>query len=109
MSNGEVVAPLELPESLEKLDKATSPIHSPMGVCFCFNLIFMGVAASIAALFFLGSAGFPLYALAVSSLLLWAAINVMLFEVWKLSQASANQGEDSVPHEKDDRESKKLQ
>jgi len=72
--------------SIRRIDQLTSPVHNPLGVCFCFNLVFLGLGGSLVALLMLGEKGTYVYALIVSSFLLWATVNVMLVEIWKRSQ-----------------------
>ena len=80
--------------SLKKLDEFTSPVHNPLGVCFCFNLIFIGLAGSLIALIVLGETGTYVYALIVSSFLLWVAVNVLLLEIWKRTQDKPTKKDD---------------
>ena len=69
--------------SLRRLDEATSPVHNPFGVCFCFNLVFLGLAASLAALVALGETGPYIIGLSLASGVLWLAVNILLLEIWR--------------------------
>ena len=68
---------------IESFDRYTSPVHNFFGVFFCFNLVFLGLALSLFALVQLGAPETQVYFMIISSFLLWGAVNLFLFEIWK--------------------------
>ena len=83
-------------DPIQQFDQYTSPVHNPVGVCFCFNLIFAALALSLVSLMMLGETSTYVYVLMGSSLLLWMAVNVLLVEVYRRAQVKQQQQEEKA-------------
>ncbi|KAH9253938.1 hypothetical protein BASA81_008062 [Batrachochytrium salamandrivorans] len=68
-------------DPLQKLDEFTSPVHNPIGVCISFNLVFVLLFLSLAALVYLGESKPAVFVFFSLSVILWLSINLFLYKL----------------------------
>lgn len=68
-------------DPLQRLDEITSPIHNPVGVCISFNLVFVLLFLSLAALIYLGESKPAVGVFFALSILLWLSVNYFLYQL----------------------------
>lgn len=87
-------------DPLQKLDEFTSPVHNPVGVCVSFNLVFVLLFFSLAALVYLGESKPAVFVFFCLSVILWLSINVFLYTLSTLPPPPAPNSDPADPDSK---------